>query len=145
MIKKFIDLIVLHTKIGSINFVLKIFNFIKLKIGKYLLKEIWLEDYKKSGMKIGENCTIQAGVTFDYSFCWLTKIGNNVTIAPEAFFLAHDASTMKELHYTKVGSITIEDNVYIGARSLIMPGVTIGKNSIVAAGSIVKKQFQKTL
>ncbi|MBY0145903.1 acyltransferase [Neobacillus niacini] len=90
-------------------------------------------------MKIGKNCKIQAGVTFDYSFCWLIKIGNNVTIAPEAFILAHDASTMKELHYTKVGSITIEDNVFIGARALIMPGVTIGKNSIVAAGSIVTK------
>lgn len=90
-------------------------------------------------MKIGENCTIQAGVTFDYSLCWLIKIGNNVTIAPEAFLLAHDASTIKELHYTKVGPITIEDNVFIGARALIMPGVTIGKNSIVAAGSIVTK------
>ncbi len=53
--------------------------------------------------------------------------------------MAHDASTMKELQYIKIGSITIEDNVFIGARALIMPGVTIGKNSIVAAGSIVTK------
>lgn len=118
---------------------LKIFNFFKSRIRKYLLDEIWLEDYKKLGIKIGENCSIQTGVTFDYSFCWLIKIGNNVTIAPEAYILAHDASTKKELYCTKVGAVTIEDNVFIGARALIMPGVTIGKNSIVAAGSIVTK------
>ncbi|MDR7079132.1 maltose O-acetyltransferase [Neobacillus niacini] len=117
----------------------KLFNFIKSRIRKYLFEEVWLKDYKKLGMKIGDNCSIQAGVTFDYSFCWLINIGNNVTIGPEAYILAHDASTIKELNFTKVGSITIEDNVFIGARALILPGVTIGKNSIVAAGSIVTK------
>ncbi|WP_237417404.1 acyltransferase [Halobacillus litoralis] len=55
--------------------------------------------------------------------------------------LAHDASTkrLKDFEYTKVGSIKIEDNAFIGVRSLIMPGVTIGKNSIVAGGSVVTK------
>ena len=47
------------------------------------------------------------------------------------------------VNYTKIGSITIEDNVFIGARALIMPRVTIGKNSIVAAGSIVTKSIPK--
>lgn len=121
------------------NYVLKMLNFVKSRIRKYLFDEVWLEDYKKLGMKIGDNCSIQAGVTFDYSFCWLIKIGNNVTIGPEAYILAHDASTKEKLNFSKVGSITIEDNVFIGARALIMPGVTIGKNSIVAAGSIVTK------
>lgn len=99
-------------------------------------------------MEIGDNCSIQPGVVFDYSHCWLIKIGNNVTIAPEAYFLAHDASTKNLINYTKnlinytkIGSITLEDNVFIGARALIMPGVTIGKNSIVAAGSIVTKSI----
>ncbi|WP_253957830.1 acyltransferase [Metabacillus halosaccharovorans] len=103
------------------------------------MEEIWLEDYIKMGMKIGDNCSIQPGVIFDYSHCWLIKIGNNVTIAPQAYLLAHDASTKKSQNYTKIGSITIENNVFIGARSLIMPGVTVGENSIIAAGSIVTK------
>lgn len=106
-----------------------------------MLEEIWLEDYIKLGMKIGENCSIQPGVVFDYSHCWLIKIGNNVTIAPQAYLLAHDASTKTLINYTKIGSVTIEDNVFIGARALIMPGVTIEKNSIVAAGSIVTKSI----
>lgn len=117
----------------------KIFNFFRARIRKIILEEIWLEDYIKLGMKIGENCSIQPGVIFDYSHCWLIKIGSNVTIAPQAYLLAHDASTKNLNNYTKIGSITIEDNVFIGARALIMPGVTIGKNSIVAAGSIVTK------
>jgi maltose O-acetyltransferase len=117
----------------------KYLNFIRARARKYFLEEIWLEDFINMGMKIGNNCSIQPGVTFDHSHCWLIKIGNNVTIAPQAYLLAHDASTKSLIGYTKVGSISIEDNVFIGARAIIMPGVTIGENSIVAAGSVVTK------
>ena len=119
----------------------RVINMLRARFRKFLLEEIWLEDYLKMGMKIGDNCCIQPGVIFDYSHCWLIKIGNNVTIAPQAYLLAHDASTKKINNYSKVSSITIEDNVFIGARAVIMPGVTIGKNSIVAAGSIVTKSI----
>lgn len=121
-----------------------IMNFLRARFRKFILEEIWLEDYIKLGMKIGNNCSIQPGVIFDYSHCWLIKIGDNVTIAPYAYLLAHDASTKNLQNYTKIGSITIEDNVFIGARSLIMPGVTVGKNSIVAAGSIVTKSVPES-
>ena len=57
----------------------------------------------------------------------------------KSYLLAHDASTKRYLDYTKIAKIKIEDNAFIGARALIMPGVTIGKNAIVAAGSIVTK------
>jgi len=117
--------------------------FIKARIRKYLLDEIWLEDYIKLGMKVGKNCSIQPQVTFDYSHCWLISIGDNVTIAPQAYLLAHDASTKRRLNYAKVGSIVIEDNVFIGARAIVMPGVTIGRNSIVAAGSVVTKSVSE--
>ncbi len=120
-----------------------IINYIRSRIRKFLLEEIWLEDYINMGMEIGDNCSIQPGVIFDYSHCWLIKIGNNVTIAPYAYILAHDASTKRLNNYTKVGSVTIEDNVFIGARAIIMPGVTIGKDSIIAAGSIVTKSVSE--
>ncbi|MEH6949739.1 acyltransferase, partial [Bacillus sp. JJ634] len=119
----------------------KIVNYVKTRLRKYILEEIWLEDYIKLGMIIGENCSIQPGVVFDYSHCWLIKIGDNVTIAPEAYILAHDASTKSISDFTKIGNVTIKDNVFIGARALIMPGVTIGENSIIAAGSVVTKSI----
>lgn len=120
---------------------MKIINFIKSRLRKILLDEIWLEDYIKRGMRIGNNCSIQPGVIFDYSHCWLINIGNNVTIAPQAYILAHDASTKKLLDYTKIGNVIIEDDVFIGARSLIMPGVKIGKGSIIGANSTVTKSI----
>ncbi|NQX66766.1 acyltransferase [Paenibacillus alba] len=119
----------------------RMMTFVKVRIRKYFLEEIWLEDYVKMGMKIGENCSIQPGVVFDYTHCWLIKIGNNVTIAPQAYLLAHDASTKNLINMTKIGAITIEDGVFIGARALIMPGVTIGSNSIIGAGSVVTKSI----
>lgn len=118
---------------------MKIINFLRARIRKFINEEIWIEDYKKMGMKIGNNCSIQPGVVFDYSHCWLINIGNNVTIAPQVYLLAHDASTKRSLGYTKIGSINIEDNVFIGAKSLIMPGVTIGRDSIIGANSVVTK------
>ncbi|WP_138752505.1 acyltransferase [Paenibacillus sinopodophylli] len=117
----------------------KIIAFGRARIRKWLLEEIWMEDYVKLGMKIGQNCSIQPGVTFDYSHCWLISIGNNVTIAPQAYILAHDASSKRAMGYTRIGTVTIEDDVFIGARAIIMPGVSIGKGSIIAAGSIVTK------
>ncbi|MBC5630265.1 acyltransferase [Clostridium sp. NSJ-6] len=117
----------------------RIFSFIRARVRKRILEEIWLEDYVKRGMKIGENCSIQPRCIFDYSHCNLITIGDNVTIAPQAYLLAHDASTKRDLGYTKVGQVIIEDNVFVGARALIMPGVTVGKNSIVAADSVVTK------
>lgn len=98
-----------------------------------------MDDCIRAGMKVGQNCSIQPGVVFDYSHCWLIQIGNHVTIAPEAYLLAHDASSKPAIGYTRVGTIVIEDQAFIGARAVIMPGVRIGIGSIVAAGSVVTK------
>lgn len=121
---------------------MKIINFLRYRIRKFLMEEITLDDHIKRGMIVGENCSIMDGSTFDYGHCNLITIGNNVTIAPQAYLLAHDASTKRDLGYTKIGRIDIKDNVFIGARALIMPGVTIGENSIVAAGSVVTKDVK---
>ncbi|KGE19328.1 acyltransferase [Paenibacillus wynnii] len=104
-----------------------------------LLEELWLEDYLNMGMVVGNNPSIQPGVVFDYSHCWLIEIGNNVTIAPEAYLLAHDASSKRLIGFTRIGRVVVEDDVFIGARAIIMPNVTLGKGCIVAAGSVVTK------
>ena len=100
-----------------------------------------VEMYKKMGVKIGEGCKFQFDVVIDFSHFWLVEIGNNVTLAPRVHILAHDASTKVHLGYTRIARVKIEDNVFIGAGSIILPGVTIGKNSIVGAGSLVKKNI----
>lgn len=95
--------------------------------------------YTQLGVKLGEGCNIEKDVFLDSSFPWLIELGNNVTIAPRTYILAHDGSTKKHLGYSKIGRVVIEDNVFIGANCTILPNITIGKNSIVAAGSVVTK------
>lgn len=69
------------------------------------------------------------------------KIGNRVMIASHAAIttLTHDYN--QESMYTTLirGRVVIEDDVWIGAQSVIMPGVTVGKGAVVGAGSVVTK------
>ena len=89
------------------------------------------------GMTVGKNFGRLNGVILDPSHCWLITIGDNVTMAPRVHILCHDASTKTFLNYTKIGRVTIGDNVFIGAESVVLPGVTIGSNVIIGANSTV--------
>lgn len=79
-------------------------------------------------------------------------IHNNVVVATDVYFCTHDIAHRmlneceeyvqllnggKYKYITK--KIEVMDNVFIGAKSIIMYGVTINRNSIVAAGSVVTK------
>lgn len=89
------------------------------------------------GMTVGKNFGRLNGVILDPSHCWLIEIGDNVTLAPRVHILCHDASTKQFLNYTKIGRVTIGNNVFIGAESVVLPGVTIGSNVIIGANSTV--------
>lgn len=97
------------------------------------------EELLTKGLKVGKNCYIDWNCVLDQSHCWLIEIGNEVTIAPQAIILAHDASTKRSLGATKVGQVIIKDGAFIGAGSIILPGVIIGRKAIVAAGAVVTK------
>lgn len=90
-------------------------------------------------MKIGENCHIYTNA-IDTEHGYLIEIGNNVTIS-HAEIQAHDASTKKVLGYSKVGRVVIGDNVFIGTRAIILPGVRIGNNVVIGAGSVVSRDI----
>lgn len=93
------------------------------------------------GMKVGNNFGRLHGVILDPSHCWLIEIGDNVTMAPRVHVLCHDASTKVHLGYTKIGKVTIGNNVFIGAESVILPDVRIGSNVIIGANSTVTKSI----
>lgn len=90
-----------------------------------------------AGMRIGSDCNIQPEVLFDISHAWLITIGDRVTLAPRVHILAHDASTKRDLGYTVLRKTTIGNNVFVGAGSIILPGVIIGNDCIIGAGSVV--------
>jgi len=93
------------------------------------------------GVKIGENVFIGADVYFDESYPKLIEIENNVAILAGSMLLAH--STIPKHHQNilkeKNKGLLIKKGAYLGAKSVILPGIVIGKNSIVAAGSVVTK------
>ncbi|WP_372757531.1 sugar O-acetyltransferase [Lactococcus lactis] len=70
------------------------------------------------------------------------KIGNNVMVGPRVSFytVGHPIDPQIRIEELEFGlPITVEDNVWIGGSATILPGVTIGKNSIIAAGAVVTK------
>ena len=88
---------------------------------------------------IGERCSILTTVTFtDPPY---VSIGDNVHFATSTV-VGHDGSVgMMEAAYgvriDAVGKVDIRDNVFIGHQAILMPGVTIGPDAIVAAGAVV--------
>lgn len=98
-------------------------------------------ELKKLGLSVGKNFSIQKGCTIDSSHCYLITIGDNVTFAPNVQIFAHDASTKNYLGYTKIGLVKIGDNAFLGASTIVLPGVEIGKNCIIGAGSVVAKSI----
>lgn len=79
---------------------------------------------------------------------YLIEIGNNVKIVNGVRFITHDGgvhvlrnSKEKYRNIDLFGRIIIKDNVFIGLNSIILPGVTIGTNVVIGAGSIVTRSI----
>jgi maltose O-acetyltransferase len=70
------------------------------------------------------------------------RIGNHVMIGPavQIYTAAHDLNAEARNQGWEVAKpIEIEDNVWIGGGAIILPGVRIGKNSVVGAGAVVTR------
>ena len=88
--------------------------------------------------KIGKNVFIN----FDCVFLDLggITIEDDVFIAPKVSLLSEGHPTSsKDRHSLIPKAIHIKKNAWIGANATILPGVTIGENAVVAAGSVVSK------
>jgi len=105
--------------------------------GQGYSRKIYIEKLKERGLTVGQNLTLLQDVIIDDTHCWHITIGDDVTIAPRVHILAHDASTKTHLGYTKIGKVSIGNRVFVGASSVIMPGVAIGDDAVIGAGSIV--------
>jgi len=106
-------------------------NLYKCKIGRNCKIEPYV--YIEGGVVIGDNCKIKpfvfipTGVTIEDD----VFIGPNVTFTNDKYPKAHGEWKLLETRVKRGASI--------GANSVILPGITIGENALIGAGSVVTK------
>lgn len=119
------------------------FEKIKKKLQRIYFKFTTKEKQAKIlGVEMGENNFIAS--SFWSSEPYLIKVGNNCQITNGVKFFTHGGGGAVRKQFPKFdcfGKIIIGDFVYIGCNSLIMPGVTVGDNVLIAAGSVVVKSI----
>ena len=99
------------------------------------------------GVKIGHGCSIYTAPHNFGTEPWLIEIGNNVTLGQGVLFITHDGTSRLFRDHVpgmnpfgnRFGTIVIRDNCFIGNGAIILPGVEIGPDSAVGAGSVVTK------
>lgn len=120
--------------------------------------------YRLAGMKIGKGSTIHMGARFfqpgniaigedsligDHIFLdgrAPLSIGNHVDIASQVMIYNSEHDLTDETNKAIEQPVEIGDYVFIGPRAIIMPGVSIGRGAVVAAGAVVTKDVpEKTI
>jgi maltose O-acetyltransferase len=91
-----------------------------------------------SGIEIGDNSGLGINCHITYA-----KIGKNVMIGPDVFYIkANHKFDRLDIPLSEQGSseakpLIIEDNAWIGARVILLPGITIGEGAVIGAGSVI--------
>jgi galactoside O-acetyltransferase len=115
----------------------------QIKIGNFV--HFMGRDYVDSGngsISIGDNTSFNIGVILDASFQGEIIIGNDVMVGPNVVIVAsshiHDRIDIPMRDQGHIGGrIVIEDDVWIGANSVITAGAIIGHGAIIGAGAVV--------
>jgi maltose O-acetyltransferase len=123
------------------NLIIKLLQKINDKYKRFNYKRK-LNNLIADGLSLGKNVTIMPEALIDPRYPYLISIGNNCSLSNGVIILAHDATPFKFTNgYTRLGKVDIKDNCYFGTNAIILPGVTIGPNVLVAAGSVVNKSI----
>lgn len=110
---------------------------------------------RRFGACVGKGVVIKPRVSIKYpwllrvgDFTWLgegvwidnlaeVRIGSNVCISQEALLLTGNHDFKDPNFGLMIGTIVIEDGAWVGARSTLCPGVTVGREAMVVAGSVL--------
>ena len=96
--------------------------------------------HTRAKVSIGNDCLLTIGSYWDLAAP--IRLGNFVAVAPEVMLLtgSHDFhNPQNRAGKMQPSPVSICDGVWLGARCIILPGVTIGEGAVVAAGAVVTK------
>lgn len=121
----------------------RIYNYFYFR---FLLRTNPIKFAHKVGVRLKGNLYIYGGNPGLFgSEPFMIEIGDNVHITGECQFLTHDGSTLifrKEIPSLEITKpIIIGNDVFIGYRSIILPGVKIGNRCVIGAGSVVNRDI----
>lgn len=116
-----------------------VWNFIFVWLARFCpfhRVKVWM--FRLIGMKIGSHNSIGFHVMMDIFFPELIEMGDNNIIGYDTLLLTHEFLQKK----WRKGKIVIGNDVMIGARCMIMPGVRIGDGAKVASYSLVNRDVE---
>lgn len=124
-----------HVPIHSVRKV--IYRLAGIKIGKRSTIHMWANFFQPNNIEIGEDTIVGNNAFLDGRS--KLKIGSHVNIASEVM-IYNSEHNIDEGDFSVVEEpVEISDYVFIGPRAIILPGVSIGKGAVVAAGAVVTK------
>lgn len=94
----------------------------------------------RNQIQIGNNCVINPDCLLD-GRAGKIIIHDNVDIARGTWIFTIEHDPHSDYHSTKYADVIVEDSVWIASRVTVMPGVRIGKGSVIASGSVVTKDI----
>jgi acetyltransferase-like isoleucine patch superfamily enzyme len=112
-------------------------HVLHIKIGRHTSIHWRARFFFPEGIRIGNN-TIIGNDAFLDGRAGLT-IGNNVNVAGEVNIFTEEHDVQSPSFAVAGGPVIIADYVYLATRSMILPGVTVGRGAVVAAGAVVTK------
>lgn len=108
-------------------------------------QQLLINNLRREGCKIGRNTYIYSNISAEEPY--LVEIGDNCTISTDVSFITHDASVGlyfgRKVLSDVCGKITIGNNCFIGNRVILLYGINIPDDTIVAAGSVVTKSIKE--
>jgi acetyltransferase-like isoleucine patch superfamily enzyme len=145
--KAYADLMIYHKKKNKFTLQLYLAKlwFLHCLAAKIPLPSIVVKIHRIRGVKIGKDVYIGDNVHLDLFHPELITIKDNVSIGMRTMIFTHRShwSPFLEKIYPRLtAEVTIEKGSWIAPGCIILPGVTIGENSVIGSGSIVLKNVE---
>jgi len=120
-----------HTVRSPVKILLNYFLAGCVKRAPSLEMKAWFA--RRMGVKVGKGASFGQGAQMDFFFPELVEIGENAIIGYGATLLAHEF-LQKEW---RKGPVKVGKNALIGAKCILLPGVSVGEGAVVGAGAVV--------